>query len=307
MDTSDLADTAELEGAAGPPLDRPRPLSSRIEVDLAGLTDCGKVRPNNEDHFLIVRFGRYLETVQTNLPTVDWFGREEEIGYALLVADGMGGHAAGEVASRMAITTLADLVLATPDWILRLDDPAAMQEVVRRAKERCRQINQTLTAEAQADPLLYGFGTTLTIAASLGSNLFLTHLGDSRAYLYRRGRLHRLTRDHTFAQDLADRGIITPEEVSSHRFRHVLTQVLGHEGDPIQPDVQQIAIQDGDCMLLCTDGLTDTVADESIEAILGTEASAAACCQQLVDQALQAGGKDNVTVAIGRYRFPAGE
>jgi PPM family protein phosphatase len=307
INDSDLADTADFGLAAGPPLDRPRPPSARVEVDMAGLSDRGLVRSNNEDHFLTVRFGRYLETVETNLPTVDWFGREEEIGYALLVADGVGGHSAGEVASRMAITTLADLVLMTPDWILRLDDKAAMQEVIRRAEERYRQINKTLVQEAQENPFLHGFATTLTVAASLGSTLFLTHIGDSRAYLYRQGRLYRLTRDHTLAQELADRGIIAPDEVSTHAMRHMLTQVLGAEDHPVQPDVQQISLEDGDCVLLCTDGLNDMVADESIAAMLGASEPAAITCRQLIDHALEAGGKDNVTVAIARYRFPPAE
>jgi protein phosphatase len=160
------------------------------------------VRPNNEDHFLISRFGRFLETVQTNLPADTVPPRSEESGYGMVVADGMGGCAAGEEASRRAITSLVNLVLHTPDWILRLDEEPLPKEVLRRAAERYEQVNQTLAEEAQGDPGLSGFGTTMTMAWTLGRQLFVAHLGDSRAYLLRQGRLQQLTRDHTLVQEL---------------------------------------------------------------------------------------------------------
>ena len=199
MSTPGQTDTVEM---ASPPVvgsDRTLPRSCVAAVDVAGLTDCGNRRSNNEDHFLISRFGRFLETLDTNLAPPEAAFHEEEIGYGLLVADGMGGHAGGEVASKLAISTLINLALATPDWILRLDDDAFMQEVMRRAKERWGKINTALTDHAEADPSVKGLGTTLTLAWSLGKNLVVAHVGDSRAYLYRRQRLHRLTHDHTFA------------------------------------------------------------------------------------------------------------
>src|SRR5262245_52849086 len=177
-------------------------LSSRLQVDLAGLTDRGKVRPNNEDHFLIARAGRFLEHLQTNLPPQEVPVRQEEICYGMLVADGMGGHAAGEVASRLAIRTFVDQVLLTPDWILRTDDAHLVTEVARRAEERTIQASAALTKAALDDPRLTGFGTTLTVAFNVDTDLFLAHVGDSRAYLLRRGRLQQLTHDHTLAQEL---------------------------------------------------------------------------------------------------------
>jgi len=299
------ADTAEFTGPPGVPgRRRPRPSSSLVEVDLAGLSHQGKVRPRNEDHFLTARFGRALETLQTNLPAGELPGRFEEAGYAALVADGMGGAAGGEAASRLAIATLVDLVLATPDWILRLDEGRA-EEVLRRARERAGQLRSALRGEALADPALGGSGTTLTLAWSLGAALFVLHAGDSRAYLCRGGRLSRLTRDHTVAQELADRGLIGQEQVAAHPMRHFLTQAFGAGCARVVPEVRQWALQDGDCLLLCTDGLTNMVAEPAIAAALAAGGSAEQTCRGLIDQALEAGGRDNVTAVVARYRIPA--
>jgi protein phosphatase len=275
-----------------------------VRADLAGLSHRGLVRPNNEDHFLISRFGRFLDVLQSNLPAGAVPPHEEEGGYAMIVADGIGGSAAGEVASELAIDTLVHLALSTPDWILRLDDNLFAEEVTRRAKERCDQINAALAERAQADPTLRGFGTTLTVAWSLGQDLFLAHVGDSRAYLLRQGNLVQLTRDHTLVQELVGRGIVAPQEVKTHRLRHVLTNALG-SSSPVHPDVERVYLLDGDVLLLCSDGLTEMVADEKIAATLLTGQAAAPLCQQLVDQALQAGGKDNVTVIVARYATPS--
>src|SRR5262245_48166624 len=129
MNKLDPADTVEFQLPSTP--DSSAPFSARIQVDLAGLTDPGRARPNNEDHFLIARAGRFLEHLQTNLPPGEVPVRQDEICYGMVVADGMGGHAAGEVASRLAISTFVDQVLLTPDWILRMDDTRLVEEVAR--------------------------------------------------------------------------------------------------------------------------------------------------------------------------------
>jgi protein phosphatase len=278
--------------------------STLVRVDLGGLSHPGLVRPNNEDHFLITRFGRFFESLQSNVPQIETPARWGETGYAMAVADGIGGGASGDVASQLAIRTLVNLVLNTPDWILLLEDEDMPQEVMRRASERWDDVNEAMAQQADADPKLQGFGTTLTLAWSLGADLFLAHVGDSRAYLLRCKKLHQLTRDHTAAQELADQGVIAPSEVASHHWRHVLTRALGKRGRGVEPDVQRLTLMDADCLLLCSDGLTEMVAADRISEILQQASSAAQACQTLVDAALSAGGRDNVTVVIARYQIP---
>jgi protein phosphatase len=302
---SPSTDTADFEVPPHPAgLDRPRLFSALVRVDVAGLSHRGRVRPNNEDHFFVARYGRYLERLCTNLPADEMPPRFDETGYGIVVADGLGGSAAGEVASRLAIRTLINLVLGTPDWILRLDDELLPEEIRRRAAGRFEQIGTVMAEQAQANPALHGFGTTLTLAMSLGKDLFVAHVGDSRAYVLRQHKLHQLTHDHTLAQGLADRGVINPKDVATHGFRNVLTKSLGARGGPVEPDVQEVVLEDGDCLLLCTDGLTGMVKDARIAEILGAAGPAEQACQGLVNEALQAGGKDNVTVVVARYAFP---
>jgi PPM family protein phosphatase len=289
------------------PADEPRPAevpSAQVQVDLGGLSHQGNVRPNNEDHYLVVRFDRSLQALLTNLPECRSAGRIAEVGYGMVVADGMGGMAAGEVASRLAITTLVHLVLGTPDWIMRPGEHE-FEELLRRMAERYRLVGATLNAASWSDPRLTGMGTTMTVAASLGADLFVGHLGDSRAYLLRGGALHQLTRDHTLAQELAERGIIRREEVATHRMRHILTRALGGTADQNEAEVQKLTLADQDQILLCSDGLTDMVDDAAIAAVLGRAASAGEACTALVDLALKNGGRDNVTVVLARYRIPA--
>lgn len=304
MKSSSDADTVEFAVPQNKGRDRPDPSSTLVQVDLAGQSHVGKVRPNNEDHFLICRFGRFLEALQSNLPANTIPPRSEEGGYGLVVADGVGGGAAGEEASRLAISSLVNLVLHTPDWILRLDDDPMPTEVLRRAAERYDLVNETLAEVAKEDPKLHGFATTLTLAFSLGRELFVAHLGDSRAYLLRGGRLQQLTHDHTIAQALVDQRLMDRQEAAKHRLRHVLTQSLGDHGRRVQPEVTRVALEDNDCLLLCTDGLTEMVENPIISEILGSGEAAPTICQHLVDRALEAGGKDNVTVVVARYRLP---
>jgi serine/threonine protein phosphatase PrpC len=305
MPVNPEVDTAEYPALPLPPGDEPPPpFSSLVQVEVAALSHPGKVRPNNEDHFLVGRTGRYLEVLTTNLPEGEVAARSEETGYGLVVADGMGGVEGGEVASRLAIRTLVNLVLHVPDWILRLDDDERVDETMQRASRRYRQIDAALSRYAAADPKLSRMGTTMTLAYSLGADLFIVHVGDSRAYLCRAGQLRQLTRDQTLAQAMVDMGVLTRKEAASSRLRHVLTCVLGQNGGDVQVEVQRLALADGDCLLLCTDGLTEMVADAQIAEVLGRSGTADETCRTLTDLALEHGGRDNVTVLVARYRFP---
>jgi PPM family protein phosphatase len=279
------------------------PFSSRVRIDVEARSHRGHRRANNEDQFFVTRLSRTLETLMTSLPAGDVPERNEEVNYVMIVTDGMGGHAAGEVASRMAISELVSLALEMPDWIFKIDDERA-REVQRRARERVQEVSAILIDHARKDGALRGMGTTLTSARSFGRDLFITHVGDSRAYLLRSGYLHRLTRDHTYAQLLVDSGLLAPADVAGSSHRHVLTNVLGGACDDVQVDTDRLQLEDGDRVLLCSDGLTDMVDDEAITEILREASGASEACDRLVQRALDNGGRDNVTVIVATYRFP---
>ena len=275
--------------------------SAHAQVDLGGMSHQGLVRSRNEDCFLIVRADRALKVVATNVPEAAIPARFDELGFGMMVADGMGGMSAGDVASRMAIQTLVTLALNTPDWIMRTGQ-SENERILARMTERYRKVDSAIREEASINPQLSGMGTTMTVAYSLGADLFLGHVGDSRVYLLRGAEFRRLTHDHTLAQGLADRGALTPNELVTSRLRHVLTRYLGGN-EPVKADVQHTRLQDGDQLLLCTDGLTEMVDEASIAAVLRTMKTADDACQALVDAALKGGGKDNVTVVLARYRL----
>jgi protein phosphatase len=296
-------DVTQVAPARPSPAGGPDTISSLVEIDLAGLTHPGKVRPNNEDQFFAARFDRTMTSLLTNLRPGDYPSASSETTYGMLVADGMGGHAAGEVASRTAVTVLLDLVLRTPDWIMRLDAEAA-EEAMRRGRERLQQIQRALIEQARAQPRLAGMGTTLTLAWSLGAELMLLHVGDSRAYLIHQGQLRQLTKDQTVVQEMIDAGVLSPQEAARHRLRHMLTSALSTDDMKVHVEFRWIKLTDGDQLLLCTDGLTEMVPDAKMAEVLRQAGSAEAACRTLVDLALEAGGKDNVTVVLARYRIP---
>jgi len=283
-----------------PSNDTVRPFSSSVQIDVSGLTHPGKVRARNEDHFIVTRIGRFLETMVTSLPPGEVPERAEEAGYAMIVADGMGGHAGGELASRMAISGLVKLALAMPDWIFRLDGAVAT-DATRRSKRRFRDLHTLLIEHGKHDQAFRGMGTTLTAARTMGRHLQIVHVGDSRAYLLRDARLLRLTRDHTYVQLLVDSGQLTAKEAAGFAARHVLANALGGVSEDVEVDVDQLKLASGDRLLLCSDGLTDLVDDETIRQVLIDCRESAEACRRLVDLALAAGGRDNVTVVIATY------
>ena len=145
----------------------------------------------------------------------------------------------------------------------------------------------------------------MTVAWGIGVNWFVAHLGDSRAYLLREGVLTRLTRDHTVAQEMLEAGLLDEEQAQHHRLRHQLTRLLGDEMTDVEPDIWQLQLQDEDCLLLCTDGLTNMVSDEAISGILKSKHPAREVAIELIEAALNAGGRDNVTAVVARFRINA--
>jgi serine/threonine protein phosphatase PrpC len=276
--------------------------SALVHVEVDALSHVGRHRSANEDHYLVARLDRSLSTLVTNLPADSLPAEHTATAYAMIVADGMGGAVAGEVASREAIRGLVDLAVETPDWIMRLDD-RSVPEVLRRFGERFRSLKEALVERAKDDPDLSGMGTTLTVACSLGADLILAHAGDSRAYLLRNGRLWQLTRDHTIAQALADSGAIRPDEVAGHPMAHMLTNAIGTQAGGVRVELHHTVLTDGDRLLLCTDGLTDAVGDEAIAGALLATGSASDACRRLVDVALAGDCRDNVTAIVAHFRM----
>jgi protein phosphatase len=278
-----------------------------VHADLGALTHRGRVRETNEDAFVVYRAGRFLERIASNIPESEMPGRAEEGGYLMTVADGLGGHEAGEVASRSALVTALQLILKSPRWALKLDDPATRDAEIAGLLERLRGylagMHQALRRKAEGDPALAGMGTTLTTAFSVGNDLFVMHVGDSKAFLVRDGSLRKITHDHTVAQQYADLGVIPQSEVASHRMHHVLTRAVGGPEDDLEGDLHHLQIQPGDRLLLCSDGLTDMAKEEEIAGILVAHSASQDACAALVELALERGGRDNVTVVVATYRF----
>jgi protein phosphatase len=279
------------------------PNSAEVTVEVAGATHRGQVKNTNDDHYVSLRFQRAMDTLCTNLDETDLERNSEEIAYGLLVADGKGFMASGEAASRLALRKLVEIVVNTPDWIMRWNQREDEATVVRRITQRFREVDEVLRHEAEQNGSVVGKGTTMTIAVSLGATLLIGHVGDSRAYLMRGQTLHQLTTDHTLAQALVDAGIVNPGDAAMKAVQHVLTAVLG-ASDRADPQVMRFLLSHNDQVLLCTDGLTKMVPAKTIAAVLWENHSPQAACDSLIDLALSAGGLDNVTVVLARYRFP---
>jgi serine/threonine protein phosphatase PrpC len=273
-----------------------------LDVDYGAVSHQGFVRENNQDSFLILRFGRQLENLMTNLDKDLVEQNYVMSGYGMLVADGMGGMAAGDVASRMAVSKLIELIIDTSDWTLAFQRQKDVTTVLDRMTDRFLQIDEILRKEADCDLTLQDMGTTLTVAGALGNDLIIGHVGDSRAYLLHDDKLKQLTTDHTLAQALIDAGVARPDDPASRSMRHVLTAAIGSLGEEVDPQVERFKLCSGDKLLLCTDGLTEMVTDATIAQVLRDAKSAQQSCQDLVDLSLAGGGTDNVTVVITHFR-----
>jgi protein phosphatase len=272
-----------------------------LDVDLGAVSHQGLVRESNQDSFLVMKFGRSLENLMTNLDE-DLIEQSYFIsGYGLLVADGMGGMAGGDVASRLALSKLVELIVDTSDWTLALQRHKDVMTVLERMTDRFLQIDNIIRKEADNDESLQGMGTTLTVAGTIGNDLIIGHVGDSRAYLLHGDKLTQLTTDHTLAQALIDAGVANPDDPASRSMRHVLTAAVGSLGEQIDPQVQRFDLRRGDKLLLCTDGLTEMVDDATIAQVIREAKSAQDACQDLVDLALAGGGTDNVTVVLAHF------
>ena len=260
----------------------------------------GRVRTANEDRFLIGELVRTLRVHQSNVPqAMTQYGRNSG-GTCFLVADGMSRHRAGEVASALTIKSIEGYALHLLKRFsnLQADDE---QTVLKDLRAAMRQADARILAESAHHPEFAGMATTLTMAFVSGWRLFVIHAGASRCYLYRRGQLRQLTTDQTLAAELARRGVIQSEEVHLCRSRHLVTNALGAGGAGVQADVRNMDLESGDVMLLCSDGLTDALADDRIAATLGAEDEPETACERLVSAANEHGGRDNITAIVARF------
>jgi protein phosphatase len=266
-----------------------------VSVQFGALSHAGRVRPNNEDHYLVIERRRTQSVLMTNLPE-ESLRPADNTGYVLAVADGMGGEACGELASMLALRSGWEQSPGAIKWTWIIND-REIEELKERVELLFQRMNKTLLDRARAEPECTGMGTTLTGAYTVGPEAFIGHVGDSRAYLYHQDKLMQLTHDNTLAQLCLDVGL----PVLSRSWYHKLTNCLGCSEKELRVEFHHLRLADGDQLLLCTDGLTDQVSNEEIASILVRHAHPQEVTQTLVDLALERGGKDNVTVVLAQY------
>ncbi len=273
----------------------PRPLDN--EVDIYGLTHPGKVRPNNEDHFLICALQKRMEVYHTSLPDISQLGGSERIAMLAMVADGVGGAAAGEEASRLALEGVTKYLTQALQcyYSSDLSDDA---EFMHTLEEAALKVHNELAAATRGDANLRGMATTLTLWLGVWPRAYLLQVGDSRCYVLKEGELIQLSRDQTMAQELVEQGVLTRTDAAHTRWAHVLSSAIG--GPQAAPAVKRLEQEWGLVGLLCSDGLTRHVSDDRIRERLMTLTSARQACEALLQDALDGGGKDNITIIIGR-------
>ena len=279
------------------------PATWSVKVRFGAVSDAGCVRPRNEDHYMVARVRRTFNVLAHNLPKEEMPDFLGEDAYAMVVADGMGGMNAGDVASILAISTGVKLADKSVKWGFKINEKEA-RDLLARMSAYFREIDRRITRKSESDRRLFGMGTTMTLGYSVGIHFFLIHVGDSRAYLFRKGQLQQLTRDHTVAQALADGGAINQQDVRKHTRRNVLTNYLGGHGGKVKADVRWLQLEDGDRIILCSDGLSDMVEDVGIAGCLVENPEPDAAAIALTQLALRNGGKDNITVVVARYAIP---
>jgi protein phosphatase len=261
-----------------------------MKIAFFGISDRGLQRPNNEDHFIVADLTRKMLGVQDNRIVPKMVYHEiGACGTLLAVADGLGGYEGGEIASQIAVDVTAETLFAAEN-LHRLP-----------ARQLCAAVQAAHQAICQRNGGgRGGMSSTLTALHAGRDIITIAQVGDSRAYLFSRGKLLQLTEDQTVVRMMLKKGLLTEEEARKHPDRNVILQALG-QGQDIEPEMRGVRFQDGDCVLLCTDGLSSFVPQQRIEAILQAEKHENVRCQRLIEEALAAGGPDNVTVLLARF------
>lgn len=274
------------------------PVSPLIQLQSHGLTSIGRVRASNEDNYLIAELGRTMWVRQTSLPQ-DSIQLGRNRGHVLLVADGMGGHQAGEVACALSITTIETFLLHVLRRFSNIRDDEELA-VAKELQAAIRTADDRIFEVVDDYPEFAGMGATLTLAFISGWKLIVIHAGDCRCYLFRDGVLRQLTDDHTLVAELTKHQVLSPDCARNFRFRHVVTNAIGGTQSGVDVDVLLESLRPGDQLLLCSDGLTDMLSDAQITSILREAPDAEAACTRLLSAANAAGGCDNITAIVSR-------
>lgn len=267
-----------------------------INLSLYARTDVGIVRNGNEDNFLILDLstGRCLTAMDEEPKTV-LQSAQGYFGTLLAVSDGMGGALAGEVASRMAVETVRDLMLRLQSHPVHAEIP--FPERLRVAIE---QANETIHEESLSNPLHKGLGATFTAVATDGVDAYFAQVGDSRAYLIRRGSIHRITKDQSLVQQLIDAGQITEEEAETHSYRNVILQALGAHS-AVNVEMNTISLCHLDILVICSDGLSGKISETEIADMVVDATDFQSAAERLIELANLRGGEDNITVVIAQF------
>lgn len=279
----------------------PRPQDS--ELDLFGMTHPGKVRPENQDHFLLCTIHPQVLVHATSLPDLASVPmRGQRLATILLVADGVGGAVAGEDASRLATQAIMRYVTSSVRSY-HTAGTAKDEEFLQALRAAALEAHDAVRQDAREHHEGESTATTLTLGMVVWPWLYVLQVGDSRCYVQFDGKLVQVSRDHTVAQDMVDRGLLSPARAAASPYRHLLSRAIG--AAEATPEVTRVDIRKrGTVVLVCTDGLTKHVSDAEIAQVLGRMPSAESACRELVNLALDRGGTDNITVVIGRARKP---
>ncbi|MDP9177958.1 MAG: protein phosphatase 2C domain-containing protein [Gemmatimonadota bacterium] len=291
---SDVANRSADPGAVNPD-PGPRPLDSQLDV--YGLTHPGKKRPNNEDHFLICALQKRMQVYHTSLPDTSHLGANERMAFLIMVADGVGGAAAGEEASRLALEAVTRYVSGALHCYYT-SDPHDDTNFMHELEQAALKVHNEIAATSASDRSLRGMATTLTLFLGIWPRGYLLQVGDSRAYNLRDGKLTQTTRDQTMAEELVDQGVFTRADAASTKWAHVLSSAIG--GPQAAPVVKGFDQAWGQVGLMCSDGLTRHVSDEQIRDRLMSLTSSKQACETLLQDALDAGGTDNITIIVAR-------
>jgi protein phosphatase len=272
---------------------------SGIRVRLFGRTDVGQIREHNEDNFLVADLTRKSRSLMER----DREQRVAERGTLLGVCDGMGGAAAGEVASQLAVDIIYEKLAAG-------DPPSNHDELARRLVSAVEEAGGRIFGEARADRTRRGMGTTATIAALLDNRLFVAQVGDSRAYVLRGDKFVQVSRDQSLVNQLIEAGQLTEEEAETFEHNNIILQALG-TAETVQVDLTFVDLRRGDTLLVCSDGLSGMVRADEMREVLLSQRDPFDACKELVDRANRAGGHDNITVIVavfdGALAEPSGQ